>query len=253
MDVQYNLRTVEKTLHFNKEILSENPAYIKLIYVEEGTFNLLCNEKIYAVKNGESILIPPFFTVGIPVPSDASSVSLFSYMFCDESLALQENRELEIFNSESELSVALKNYFSHSSANTFSDMLCKKSLEYNVLSKAEALSVKTDDTAPQKMLDIIAYIEKNISQNFTAADIASACNLSESLVYKLFASEMATSPKQYIRKRKMTLASYLLTSTDIPISEIALKTGFYDQFYFSKEFKKFSGFSPSVYRRDHKF
>ena len=45
-----------------------------------------------------------------------------------------------------------------------------------------------------------------------------------------------------------TNAKKLLTTTDISINEISLKTGFNDYFYFLKTFKKYTGHTPSEYR-----
>ena len=41
----------------------------------------------------------------------------------------------------------------------------------------------------------------------------------------------------------------LLESTDAPISEIALSTGFVDLTHFSKLFKKVTGYTPSGFRK----
>ena len=41
----------------------------------------------------------------------------------------------------------------------------------------------------------------------------------------------------------------LLLNTDYALIDIAIATGFEDQSYFSKVFKKFTGFTPSSYRK----
>ena len=47
----------------------------------------------------------------------------------------------------------------------------------------------------------------------------------------------------------LALAASLLKSTDMQISEIALKAGYPDNQYFSRAFKQHFGQSPSAYRK----
>jgi len=46
----------------------------------------------------------------------------------------------------------------------------------------------------------------------------------------------------------MNAACHLLVSTDLPISDISLQTGFYDQSHFSNQFVRHRGLPPSQYR-----
>ena len=59
---------------------------------------------------------------------------------------------------------------------------------------------------------------------------------------------MGISPGQFIQKKKSDTAAQLLTSTDLPVSEIADSLGFNNPFYFSSFFKKRTGRSPLEYR-----
>ena len=51
-----------------------------------------------------------------------------------------------------------------------------------------------------------------------------------------------------VQQKKAETAAQLLTSTDLPISEIAESLGFISPFYFSNFFKKRTGMTPSTYR-----
>ncbi len=46
----------------------------------------------------------------------------------------------------------------------------------------------------------------------------------------------------------MNAACHLLVTTDLPISDISLQTGFYDQSHFSNQFVRHRGLPPSQYR-----
>ena len=49
----------------------------------------------------------------------------------------------------------------------------------------------------------------------------------------------------------MNRAKELLATTDMKLWEIAEETGFSDQFYFSRQFKKHTGMPPAFYAKGH--
>jgi transcriptional regulator GlxA family with amidase domain len=50
---------------------------------------------------------------------------------------------------------------------------------------------------------------------------------------------------------KLNLAATLLLTTSRPVHKIAEQVGFEDPYHFSRNFKKFHGFSPRNYRLAH--
>jgi transcriptional regulator GlxA family with amidase domain len=72
--------------------------------------------------------------------------------------------------------------------------------------------------------------------------------LSVSQFNRQFKKKFHTTPRSYLTNVRMNAACHLLVSTDLPISEIALQTGFYDQSHLSNQFTRHRGMSPSHYR-----
>jgi transcriptional regulator GlxA family with amidase domain len=59
-------------------------------------------------------------------------------------------------------------------------------------------------------------------------------------------------PQAYIiMRRRLSLAQDLLAKTDITVADIALKAGFADQSHFSRNFHRFTGLPPRVFRIQH--
>ncbi|MCY1247111.1 Arabinose operon regulatory protein [compost metagenome] len=50
----------------------------------------------------------------------------------------------------------------------------------------------------------------------------------------------------------MARARLLLDTTDLTIAEVGREVGLYDQFYFSRQFRRMHGVSPSAYRAERK-
>jgi two-component system response regulator YesN len=95
---------------------------------------------------------------------------------------------------------------------------------------------------------IINYIERNIGQNITLNDVASQANISTYYLSKLFKREMGVNFVAYLADRRIELAKDMLQRTEIPIMNIAMELSFNEPNYFSRVFKKKTGFTPSEYR-----
>lgn len=63
-----------------------------------------------------------------------------------------------------------------------------------------------------------------------------------------FRRTMGVPPKQYLSIRRISKAKMLLLRTQDPIKEIALRTGFENEFFFFRIFKKYTGLTPTQYR-----
>lgn len=97
-------------------------------------------------------------------------------------------------------------------------------------------------------LKIMKYINTYYNENITLRDVANIVNLNPNYISQLFKKSAGTTFSHYLTNLRITNAKKLLTTTDISINEISVKTGFNDYFYFLKIFKKYTGHTPSEYR-----
>lgn len=95
------------------------------------------------------------------------------------------------------------------------------------------------------------FIENNYHNKITVTDVAKAIHIDDRYLYNLFVRLENTTPKQYIDTQRILAAKRLLTSTALPITEIARAVGFDDVCIFSKFFKKRAGVSPTKYRSNN--
>jgi AraC-like DNA-binding protein len=96
---------------------------------------------------------------------------------------------------------------------------------------------------------VLETIISNYAEPLTTADLAARVSLSVSQFDRQFKKRFRTTPRKYITSVRINAACQLLSSTDLPISNIALQTGFYDQSHFTNQFTKIKGLSPAQYRR----
>lgn len=97
-------------------------------------------------------------------------------------------------------------------------------------------------------LNIIKYINYHYDKDLSLTNAASYGHLNPNYVSQLFKKEAGTTFSKYLTELRITKAKDLLKSEDLSISDIAMKVGFNDYFYFLKTFKRITGKTPSEYR-----
>jgi signal transduction histidine kinase/ligand-binding sensor domain-containing protein/DNA-binding response OmpR family regulator len=99
------------------------------------------------------------------------------------------------------------------------------------------------------IVKVVEIIEKNISeQELNAALIEEQLSMSKMQLYRKMKSLTNMTPGEFIRQHRVRKAASLLVQTDLTVSEIFYQTGFNNQSYFFREFKKQYGCSPNEYR-----
>jgi AraC family transcriptional regulator len=94
------------------------------------------------------------------------------------------------------------------------------------------------------------FIDRSLGEDLSLEVIASQANMSVCGLKRLFQKHHATSPHQYLLACRISKASRILAETELPISEVALATGFSSQSHFATAFKKKVGLSPKAYRHE---
>jgi len=111
---------------------------------------------------------------------------------------------------------------------------------------------RTADSVPAAMLrleETISYMENRYTEPLDIGKLAKRACMSEGHFIRTFKRAFGLSPIEFLIRHRILKACVLLTDTDQPITTIAFDTGFNDGNYFSRQFRKTSGISPSEFRR----
>jgi len=92
-------------------------------------------------------------------------------------------------------------------------------------------------------ISLLDYISRNLNKKITLQSAARAVNRSESFLSHNIPGEFGMTLKKLIRKMRMESALKLLESGK-QVRECAFVLGYKDEFYFSRDFKKFFGTAP---------
>ena len=111
--------------------------------------------------------------------------------------------------------------------------------------------VGTTDMLPngyRQFSKVIDHVEHHYRSPLEVSELARIACLSESQFRKRFMKLFKISPLKFITRIRVQTAAKLLVSSDTPIADIAVKCGFCDQSYLTRQFTSFFGMTPKKYR-----
>jgi AraC-like DNA-binding protein len=103
--------------------------------------------------------------------------------------------------------------------------------------------------AADRMATLEQVMEMNYAYNLPLEAYAKLCNRSLSSFKRDFVNIFKMSPGKWLAEKKLTRSHFLLTTTDKPISDVAMESGFENLAHFSKTFKLRFGDSPMNLRK----
>jgi AraC family transcriptional regulator len=95
---------------------------------------------------------------------------------------------------------------------------------------------------------VIEYIEANLDREIALTALAETAGMSAHYFAELFRQSVHVSPHQYVLRRRVARARNLLDDARITVFEAAIRSGFSDQSYFTKVFRRIVGVTPTAYR-----
>lgn len=120
-------------------------------------------------------------------------------------------------------------------------------LSLEILSTAHRLRER--NKAPRWLIRARELLHARFSESLTLDDIAKAAGVHPTHLSRVFRRQFGCTVGEYVRQLRIEYASRQLSTTDIPLHEIAVSAGFSDQSHFARTFKRYVQISPNEYRR----
>ena len=95
---------------------------------------------------------------------------------------------------------------------------------------------------------VIDYIDQHLDEPITLSRLAQAASMSPKYFCRFFYQMTHHTPIEYLNLQRIEYACYLLSTTDEPVTAIALTCGYNDLSYFIRIFKRQKGQTPGKYR-----
>ena len=254
--MQFPYRIIESTISRRNEFDMTDgcqPTHA-LFYLKKGSFHIEIDGEREELGAGDCLILPDYlhFRRNVIDPIEFVYVKFAYNPRCPYSFDLPPGRV--VFEDQQRF---------HNNITTIEQlMLCDDIVSANycehllidILFQAsfnqKKIRIHSDEQLPHNALVACAvtYVRENIGRKISVEEICNACGTNSSTLNLNFRRELDISVGQFIMQEKMKKARQLLTRTTYSISEIALRCGFDNVYYFSNAFKKIHGMSPSEYK-----
>lgn len=252
--IQATNNIINGKLHYSKKnstsVLNYNiPA---LYYLLKGSGVVWIDKVKYEIQEKQSIFVRPNVECSFETSEDNCEMLYIYFSGVDYMMLISHTSftsglyvtpQIELPDVEK-----LFNITADGKGEIYQNARIKAKMEYLLSYYIEYFPSQKDEYN-RYVLAAAKFIELNFrNATFTATDVSNYLKLDRSYLYKLFKSEMGMSVHDYINKLRISRASSLLASSNLTIRDIALESGFADQMYFSRLFKKKKNLTPSQYR-----
>jgi len=126
--------------------------------------------------------------------------------------------------------------------------LTLESLCLELVGTLAAPGVSPSRVAPGWLAIAVEYLQDRYSLGLSVADVAHGIGVHPVYLARCFRRHFGCTPAVFTRFRRLERAADLLARSDLPLAELALKSGFADQSQLTKAFQRGLGVTPARYR-----
>ncbi len=278
-----NLLVVSKiiTIHyfeFDKNYVShvESHDFWELVYADRGDLICSSGDREVKLKEGEVIFHKPGISHALRADGKhAPNIFIISFECKNEAIRFFEDRCMAVDNTLRRFIFSIIEESKRTFYLPYSDpdlkkmrlleapalggqQVIKNYLELLLINLMRNETEQTDSEAvflPQEQFDelisdkVIEYMKKHIREKLSVSDICSVLHYNKSYIFRQFKKTTGSSLMAYFIKMKIQEAKQMLRESDLSVSSISEALSFDNPNYFSKTFKKHTGYTPSTYRK----
>jgi len=231
---------------------------LEVYYLLKGTCWYFIDRKSYRLSAGDLAIIPPGIIHKASYDEPVSSRCLFN---CTEDYIPPSVRsvlpEVPYFAKTEETAPLVEETFrivqkEYEQPNEFSDDAIRIQVAKLLLMIAREGRKAPRDREESPIVEQAGrYIRNHYRENVSLQDVAQYCFVSREHLSRIFKKETGFGFNEYLNVYRLQKANaMLMEKPKRKIAEIALSCGFGDSNYFSKQYKKMYGVSPTETRKD---
>ena len=249
----------------------------EMVYVDRGECNIIANDKTIKLSQGEIYFHKPYETHMLQLIKGVAP-NIFIMTFCSKSPSMQyfEHRKLVASMATKQHIVAII----HEASNTFdlpfnNPKMRKLKLkpedglwagQQTILLRLELMLIEIvrenqyylsnrkmfipkDIIEDEFVLKIINFMEKRLYSKFTMDELSRELSFGKTYISRCFVKACGYSVIDYFTKMKINEAKKLIRTSKYNFFEISEMLMFSNSHYFSTVFKKYTGMTPSQYKK----
>lgn len=226
------------------ELRLQKLPYIDLTYCVDGNMRYIYNGEELELSGGDAILFPEGAT-RVRIASDEPALyASFNLRFAEEFVPEVQGYLPKSLRSDTP-SMLESIRKAHLSVGEKKSEKCH-ALFYYLYN--QLIETARENEHPH-IKHIKKYIAKHLQERITLSDIADEVHLVPHYCCALFSKYEGMGIVDFILHRRIELAKSLIMESTMPLSDIALHTGFGDYNYFSRTFKKIAGVTASEFKK----
>lgn len=235
--------------------------HMELFYIVGGKGQFLIQDQLYPVNANNLVIINPNV---IHTEVSLNAQPLEYIVLGIDGMELQTSSSsngqfsiLDQFESV-EVSGCLKNILRETELkSTGYEDVCQAYMEILIirLMRNTSLAIPTQPqtiSTNRQCAAVRRYIDLHFKEPLTLEQLADEGHMNKYYLSHAFKREYGVSPINYMISRRIEESKYLLSETDLSMSQIAQLLGFSSLSYFSQVFRKTQGISPMEYRQNEK-
>ena len=244
----------------------------EIIYVRSGFLTVSISGESYIGKTGEAFVVSPgnLHLMG----SQSGTVDYYTFLFPLKYISFRtddmlDEKLLEPLNS-GHLMICPR-------VKDTAKELCEQLIEIYMAKKDEseskiATQVRTkiillqfilemwkkgfvieNDTSGRNTVEkeMVSYIQQNFTGKISLREFGEQFHLSEKYISRYFKEHFHITLSQYVTYLRLEHAKQLLQDTDIPVTDVAMQSGYQNVSYFIRSFQKAYAVSPLKYRKNN--
>ena len=230
------------------------PRYIRnheLVLIRRGTGVITVEEKTYTAKPGDLFYFSPgvkhslrvegepymeFYGMHFRYPPDTEPLPIPVYLHL-----LSPARLEGVFASLYEVYREKEYLFEWQQRLYLQQILCEIEIRRHT---------QCTPGTEKRVRRVLLYIDEDPCRKMTLEELVAVAGIGKTRLTEAFRQQTSTTPMQYIIRKRLEFARELLQETDLPVAEIAERSGFCDPFYFSRCFSRHYGRSPRKFREE---
>ncbi|MEJ8307156.1 AraC family transcriptional regulator [Saccharibacillus sacchari] len=256
-----HLLSMERLRSEHRTMLAASPVY-RLLLVTGGSVRIHSDGKCLPIQAGTAILLPPdeFAELEHDRHEDGTLPSCFRFDFTAADLS--EPKPIRLFgllpgfrDGLTEASSQILELAEELHSLRFARTAPVRNRRQTIFTRIIALLIGNEEASPipvdaaRAVADSLADLEHRLAEDWTVARLAEAAGLNSRQYASAFRAITGLSPLEYLNDLRIEHAGRLLRRGNGPLREVASRTGFRDEYYFSRRFRAATGSSPGRYAR----